>query len=409
MEILKKEKAAFESNEKMFHALVETAVGDIGQDFFNNIVIKLSEWLNAECVIIGQIVRDNVVEGFPMYLDGEIIQGFSYTLDGTPCDLTSKKGYCVYTDEVIKSFPTSKDLIEINAKGYVGTALYNKAGEPNGILCAMSRTKLNLPPQAEDIMRIVGSRITAEIERIKVQTALEISESNLRNANASKDRFFSIISHDLKSPFNSLLGLSEMLVDDVKNKKYNEISSYANQIHDVSSQSYVLLQNLLDWSLTQTGNISYHPEQIKLYELANEVITFLSVLASQKKIKLNASISPDLAVIADRKMLTTILRNLVSNAIKYTQTGGVITLTASLANDKIKMSVSDTGVGIAPKNLEKLFKIENNYSTSGTENESGTGLGLILCKEFTKRHNGDIWVESELGKGSTFNFTIANN
>ena len=183
IDIFKKERQSFEYNEKMFHALVETAVGDIGQDFFDNIVIKLSEWLNAECVIIGQLVEDNIVEGFPMYLDGEIIHGFTYHLKNTPCDLTTKKGYCVYEDSLNQLFPESKDVQDLQALGYVGTALYNKNGEPNGVLCAMSRHKLELPPQAEGIMKIVGARITTEIERKKTQRRLELSEKELKISN----------------------------------------------------------------------------------------------------------------------------------------------------------------------------------------------------------------------------------
>ena len=166
-DILKKEKEAFENNEKMLHALVETAVGDIGQGFFNNIVIKLSEWLNTECVILGQIVGDNKIEAIPMYLDGEIIQGYSYNLKGSPCDLATRRGYCSYDENIIQLFPEDKDLVDIRANGYVGTALYNEKGEASGVLCAISREKLQLPPQAQDIMRIVGARVTAEIERIK--------------------------------------------------------------------------------------------------------------------------------------------------------------------------------------------------------------------------------------------------
>lgn len=406
---LTREREAFINKEKMFHALVETAVGDIGEDFFNNIVRKLSEWLNAECVIIGQLVRDNVVEGFPMYLDGQIIQGFSYNLKGTPCDLTSKKGYCIYPTDVISFFPESKDLIDLNIAGYVGTALYNKQNEPNGILCAMSRTQLNLPPQAEDIMRIVGSRITAEIERIKIQKAFEISEAKLRKANAAKDRFLTIIAHDLKTPFNSLIGYSELLIEDIQNKNFEKIDIYAHHINKVSSQTFNLLKNLLEWSLTQTGNTSCNPEYFKLLDITNEVIAFQTDFADQKKISLSSTIPDMLIVFADKNMITTIIRNLISNAIKYTNVGGKISLSAIADQEKTKITVTDTGIGITDRNLDKLFRIDENFSTAGTANEKGTGLGLILCKEFTESHHGEIWVESEVGKGSIFSFTIPNH
>lgn len=405
---LRKENEAFISNEKMFHALVETAVGDIGEEFFNNIVLRLSEWLNAECVIIGLKIDENKVEGFPMYLDGKIIQGFSYNLNGTPCDLTSKKGYCIYPERVRNYFPNSKDLFELNIEGYVGTALYNKRGEPNGILCAMSRNPLNLPPQAEDIMRIVGARITAEIERIKAQKALEISEQKLRTANASKDRLFSIIAHDLKSPFNSLIGFSRLLLDNIRKQKFDKIEKFVGIIYDVSLQTHTLLSNLLEWSVLQTNNIHFEPGRFNLTDLFNEILDFHRNQAEQKNISLTVAAADYLEIYADINMLTIVLRNLISNAIKYSRTGGQITLSATQDKINTTIVVSDTGVGISTEDLKKLFRIESSFSTSGTQNERGTGLGLILCNDLIGKHKGKIWVDSKPGVGSSFAFTIPN-
>jgi signal transduction histidine kinase len=406
IDVLKKENDAFKSNEKMFQALVETAVGDIGEEFFNNIVKKLSEWLNAECVIIGQMTDENVVEGFPMYLDGQIVHGFSYKLEGTPCDLTSKKGYCVYLENVKQAFPTSKDLFELNIQGYVGTALYNETGEPNGILCAMSRKKLDLPPQAEKIMKIVGARITSEIERIKAQKALEISEAKLRTANASKDRLFSIIAHDLKSPFNSLIGFSQLLLGYIHHPKSEKIEKYVKVIHEVSVQTYTLLENLLEWAMVQTESNVFVPVTFNLSELFVEITDLHKNQASQKGTTLAIAIKSNVNMVADKNMITTMLRNLISNAIKYTRSGGLITVSGMADADMIKIIVADTGIGIKPENLDKLFQIEKKLSTSGTNNERGTGLGLILCKEFVEKHEGKIHVESEEGKGSRFVITI---
>lgn len=405
---LEKENQAYIANEKLFHALVETAVGDIGEKFFNSIVLRLSEWLHAECVIIGLKIEENKVEGFPMFLDGRIIQGFTYNLAGTPCDLTSKKGYCVYTENVKNYFPNSKDLFELNIQGYVGTALYNKKGEPNGILCAMSRKPLNLPAQAEDIMRIVGARITSEIERIKAQKALEISEQSLKNANASKDRLFSIIAHDLKSPFNSLIGFSRLLLDNIRKQKFDKVEKFVSIIYDVSLQTHTLLSNLLEWSMVQTNNISFDPGRFNLTDLFNEILDFQKNLAAQKNIELNVSATDHLEVFADINMLTIVLRNLISNAIKYSSDGGKITISATQDKAFTTIVVSDTGIGIPKDNLEKLFNIESSFSTYGTRDEKGTGLGLILCKDLIEKHHGKIWVESKPGVGSSFAFLIPN-
>jgi signal transduction histidine kinase len=341
-----------------------------------------------------------------MYLDGEIVHGFSYHLKNTPCDLTSKKGYCVYEDNLKQLFPESKDVQDLQALGYVGTALYNKDGEPNGVLCAMSRHKLQLPPQAEGIMKIVGARITSEIERKKAQKELELSEKELRISNASKDKFFSIIAHDLKAPFYSLLGFSELLHNKIQENDSDGIKKFANLIHTVSEQSYALLNNLLDWSLAQTDGIKYNPEIVDLNELSNEIIAYSKHIAQDKKIAFCQEIEKNIELLADRNMLQTILRNLLSNAIKYTPQDGVITIYASIDNKEALISIKDTGIGIAADTLTNLFKIEETISTLGLNKEKGTGLGLVLCKDLVEKHQGKIWAESELGQGSTFSFTI---
>lgn len=409
IEILKKQLEVCKKNEELFHALVETSVGEIGTDYFNNIVKRIADWLNVECVIIGQVIGNNTVEGFPLYLDGEIIQGFTYKLKDTPCDLTSKKGYCVYVDNARECFPNSKDIIELNIKGYVGTALYNKKGKANGILCAMSRSKLQLPPQAEDILRIVGARITAEIERIKAEKALLTSQENLKKANASKDKLFSIISHDLRHPFNALIGFSNLLNKSIDNNDINKIKKYTNIIHDVSTQTFTLLNNLLEWSMTQNKTIQPYMENINLTEVTNSVIESLDQMAQHKEIKIETSIYPKLTVFVDKNMITSILRNIISNAVKFSHHGGKVNVNEVTNNNGTTISVTDKGVGIKPTDLKKLFKLESHFTTRGTESEKGTGLGLLLCKEFIDKLQGQIWAESKLEKGTTIHFTIPLN
>lgn len=406
IKILKDEIKVYKNNEKLFHSLMEASVGDIGLDFFNNIVYKLSDWLNAECVIIGQVIDNHKVEAMPMLLDGKIIHGYSYELLGTPCELTSTKGYCKYSENVREFFPQDKELTDISAEGYVGAALYNKNGELFGVLCAISRNKLQLPPHTEDIMKIVGSRITAEIERKKIQQKLVLSEANLIESNISKNKFFSIIAHDLKSPFSALIGFSELLLKEAESNNFTNIKRYAHAINIVSNQTLGLLQNLLDWSMAVTGKLSYSLEEFDLNKLIKEEINFLSIYAQKKDIFLSMVADSEMIISADNNMVRTILRNLISNAIKYTPNGGKISVNADIENSHINVSVSDTGIGIDQCNLDKLFKIGNTFSLKGTNNESGTGLGLILCKEFIELHEGKIWVESEIGKGSVFYITL---
>lgn len=406
--ILAKNRA--EENEKMLHTLVETAVGTIGQDFFDNIVIKLAEWLNVECVVLGQMFGDNRIYCLPMYLDGKISHDFSYDLANSPCDITTRKGFCLYPENVIDTFPKDKILVDLGAKGYVGTALYNKNGIANGVICAVSRHELNIPPQAQDILKIIGARVSAEIERKKALQALEKSEAELRESNATKDKFFSIIAHDLKNPFNSILGLSGLVT--LNSNKYDakRMAKLTQGIHTAAKNAYSLLENLLQWSLAQQGMINYNPAKVNLLTSVIENVKNMQNLAQNKRITINIDINKPIYLVADKDMFSTVLRNLLSNAIKFTPEGGQIDIscTSTANNNEVQLSIADNGIGIMPDDLEKIFRID--YSTRGTKTEKGTGLGLILCREFMEKQKGSIRAESIKNEGSKFilSFPSAN-
>ena len=247
-------------------------------------------------------------------------------------------------------------------------------------------------------------------ESKKAEQALKESERKLRESNKTKDKFFSIIAHDLKSPFNAILGFSEILLE--KHKKYDdekreEMISYINSS---ALRAFKLLENLLTWSHSQSNGINYSPENFHLKILLFETISDLQAQADKKNIQILDTISENELIYADKNMLATILRNLISNAIKFTSNSGTIIISSEKqkATNFLEISVEDTGVGIPKDRIDNLFRIDKNTSTQGTENEIGTGLGLILCKEFVEKYNGKIWVESEEGKGSTFLFTIPN-
>ncbi|OYT17868.1 MAG: hypothetical protein B7C24_00360 [Bacteroidetes bacterium 4572_77] len=233
----------------------------------------------------------------------------------------------------------------------------------------------------------------------------------LKESNKTKDKFISIIAHDLKSPFNSLLGFTELLNNKFDDYDLNEKKKFIGIIHEGLQNSLKLLDNLLYWAQTQKGTIAYHPEKINLFLISKETSELLNLSIKNKSIKLINQLAVNIYVKADKNMLKTIIRNLLSNAIKFTHKYGEISIsTVSMPNKEQKkfvtIKVSDTGVGISKKAQSKLFNIAENISTKGTENEKGTGLGLILCKEFIEMHGGKIWVESEVNKGTSFFFTI---
>jgi signal transduction histidine kinase len=242
----------------------------------------------------------------------------------------------------------------------------------------------------------------------KIKQRNQISKQNvaLTESNAEKDKFFSIIAHDLKSPFNSILGFSDLLVKQVREKDYEGVEQYADIIRQSSNSAMDLLMNLMEWSKAQTGRLAFDPEEFELNELILESEDLFSGAILQKKIRLTNTIPGSTVVLADKNMIRTVLRNLISNAIKFSQVEGVIELSVVGKPSEFVVSVADNGVGISKETLSKLFRIDENHSTLGTQQEKGTGLGLILCKELIEKHSGKIWGESEPGKGSTFYFTL---
>ncbi len=237
--------------------------------------------------------------------------------------------------------------------------------------------------------------------------ALEKSQEKLKEANRSKDRFFSILAHDLKGPFQGLLGYADIIKRDADALSKDEIKDFASELYDSAKRLFRMLENLLEWSRLQRGTIKIEPSKINVKQSADMTIEFLQGFARQKGVTIENLAPDDLFIYADPNMFSTVVRNLVSNAIKFTKNGDKITVNARKLNDDFaEISVADTGVGIKKEDQEKLFRIDVKHSTKGTNNEEGTGLGLILCKEFVEKNGGEIWVESELGKGSTFSFSL---
>jgi signal transduction histidine kinase len=243
--------------------------------------------------------------------------------------------------------------------------------------------------------------------KTEIQEKLIKSEKQLKELNSTKDKFFSLIAHDLISPFNIILGYSDMLVQSVNVNNFKEVEEFSQLIFNATKRTHSLLVNLLDWSRLQTGRISFNPVVVNVFDVINEILGLSKNSASQKEIYINVEIKQGLIVIADQNMLNTVFRNLISNAIKYTPQNGLINISA-LYNSKseFEFSIRDTGVGIKSDDIDKIFSIDVNFSTTGTANETGTGLGLMLCKEFIERHKGKIWVESKINEGSNFRFTI---
>jgi signal transduction histidine kinase len=236
------------------------------------------------------------------------------------------------------------------------------------------------------------------------------AEKELRQLNASKDKFFSIVAHDMRGPFSGFLGLTELLSVEYDNLDKDEIMQIGDSMNKAAKRLFSFLENLLEWSRSQMGRMDYTPLKFDLFGVVDKIVKLMSATANKKKINIIQEIDRNTYVYADNNMLNTVMRNLVSNALKFTKEGGHITISAKdIDDDRVMISVADTGIGMKEEAKSKIFRIETKYSTPGTNNEQGTGLGLILCKELVEKNDGEIFVESELGKGTTFSFTLPKN
>ncbi|RXQ88045.1 PAS domain-containing sensor histidine kinase [Ancylomarina salipaludis] len=243
-------------------------------------------------------------------------------------------------------------------------------------------------------------------KRKKKQQDIQEKNKQLHILNAQKDKFFSIIAHDLKSPFNAIVGFTKILIEEIKLKNIEGIEKYAEIVLDSSNLAFDLLTNLMDWARSQTGRMVYKPVAFDFLDLTKETVSVFACIAKGKNIRINMDFDSKLPVCADYSMISTVLRNLISNAIKFTRSGGSVSVKAEQLAHHLKVIVKDTGVGMSEDVIPKLFRIDEKHSTSGTQDEQGTGLGLILCKDFVEKHGGQIWVESLKDVGSSFIFTL---
>ncbi|MFW5759202.1 MAG: PAS domain-containing sensor histidine kinase [Bacteroidota bacterium] len=260
--------------------------------------------------------------------------------------------------------------------------------------------------EEEKIIVTVARDIT---ERKQTQEKLTQYAQELKELNESKDKFLSIISHDLRGPFLGIKGYTQLLIEDYDQLQKEEVMDYLDKIHQSTRDLYTLVDNLLKWSRLELGKIPYQPMSFNLSDELEPIVKLLSGVAAKKEITLTNEIQRDVYPFADRLMLISVVQNLVSNAVKFTPKKGQVKISANQNNGKIAVKVSDTGVGMQPEIMEKLFTLDKSYTSRGTEGEKGTGFGLIIAREMVLKMGGDIWAESEPGKGSVFTFTLQND
>lgn len=250
---------------------------------------------------------------------------------------------------------------------------------------------------------VFANKIT---DRKHAEILLEKRVKELKELNVSKDKFLSIIAHDLRNPFGAIIGFSDLMLKNFTEIDDDTLHKGLKTIESAANQAYKLLENLLIWSRNQTGMYKFTPEVINMKDRIVQALKVAEGNATIKNIKISSAIDDNYFVYADQDMIDTVLRNLVSNAIKYTRKGGKVKVSVKTNTNNVEITVADSGVGIPAEKQSEIFKIDKRTNTSGTENEEGTGLGLIICKDFLARNGGQIWVESTQEKGSKFTFSL---
>lgn len=300
--------------------------------------------------------------------------------------------YSAYTDIYFK-MGKYKNAFEFQKKYYeLGTKLSSETARKN---MAELHTKYESDKKEKE----------AELFRLK-NIELKLKNDELLRLNTTRNKFFSIIAHDLKNPFHALLGMLRYFTTHIANLEPYEISDISSQLLQSSEQVNNLLENLLDWARVQTGDIIPIPTHFDISGLVNENIKLLKVMAERKQIAIKNMIIEDITVFADQRMINSVIQNCITNSIKFTEHDGQINVKCKLLKNIVEIEIQDDGVGISRDKIKKLFKEEENIHTSGTENEKGTGLGLLLSKEFVEKNHGSIWIESEVGVGTSIFFTI---
>ncbi|MCX6320214.1 MAG: PAS domain S-box protein [Bacteroidia bacterium] len=371
---------------------------------------SLGKVVYAENCFVALHDQETGLFSFPYFVD---------KIDSTPLPTSMRKSYTAYVFRTVKPLLFTpkifEQLKEQNKVELVGSPPLSWIGIPLqtpskviGVLVLQHYEKENVYSESDvNFLISIGSQIAIAIERKKAEEEIKLKNELLQTINAEKDKFFSIIAHDLRGPLSAFVDATRILAEEIQSMTLDEIRDITISMKTSASNIYSLLENLLEWSRLRRDVMDFVPEKLNLKKKIDACIDVLSESAREKQIEIAIFIPDELEVLADNHMFDTVIRNLLSNAIKFTPVGGKVSVTARCNNDHfVEVKIIDSGIGMTPELKNKLFLISEKTSRPGTEGEMSTGLGLLLVKEFIEKHGGKIWVDSEVGKGSTFSFTI---
>jgi signal transduction histidine kinase len=323
--------------------------------------------------------------------------------------------HAIHGSEVMEVPDASKDIrfadnplvtSHPHIRFYAGAPLMSPDGFALGTLCAIDTKPKNLTDFQRRALQILSGQVVQLLELRRTLAEVNENAKKLHAANESKDRLFSIISHDLKTPFNGLLGLSDVLCQEWETLPREEMRDLAEDLHHSAEAGFRLVEQMLQWALLEKQGLANPPVVVDLKSLVSEVVATVEGVSGQKQILLSQETSGDLRVLADANMLRSVVQNLVSNALKFTPEKGRVTIRVHRSGDTVTGEIEDTGLGLSPQRVEQILTSHSTHSTLGTSGEKGTGLGLVLCRQMLERNQGRLTLRSEIGKGSTFTFTL---
>jgi len=372
--------------------------------------ISLGKVVYAENIFIALHDPNTGFFSFPYFVD---------KFDQVPSPMSMEKSCTSYVFRTRKPFLFSQEkydqlvadgeveIVGSDSPSWIGIPLQTPS-RAIGVLVLQNYERKNVYAESDvNLLMSIGSQIAISIERKRIEEEILLKNELLQSLNSEKDKFFSILAHDLRGPLSAFVDATQIITEDIQNMTLEEIKEITESMKASATNIYSLLENLLEWSRLMRDGLEFVPNKINLKETIGACLDVLSESARKKEIEIVITIPDELFVATDGHMFNTIIRNLVSNAIKFTTPGGIVNVTADVNNDQsVEIVISDSGIGMTAELKNKLFILNEKTRRKGTEGEPSTGLGLLLCKEFIEKHGGRIWVESEVGKGSSFSFTL---
>ncbi len=393
---------------EMLATLIKNTSKLTGELYLRKLTELLANTFETKYSYIARILDNEKyrAETIKFWSDNAISNNFVFNYNGTPCANVMKGYITFYPQNLQEMFPEDQLIAGMGIESFIGAPIYNCKEKPMGMLVLMDDKPMQEKPNSRYILSIFASRAGAELERIYAEELLKKQTQELMRLSVMKDKFLKITAHDLKNPFNAIMGFSELLRKEIKHYNKTRIQEMVNIIDDSVKCSCTILENLTAWSKIQRDVLTFKPGKIDFRKISDYHINYFKNYATRKSLSISNNIKKEVFIYADSNMVNTIVRNLISNAIKFTGKNGKISIGARQNCENTEVIIKDTGIGMNKKDIKAVRMTEASNIKSLTEKETESGLGLIICRDFIKRNGGRIWIESEVGKGTKVHFTL---